>query len=87
MPLLQSSFGGEYPQPWRDTMQVCLSGHVINRSCHSSPLNSKEYCDKCGEKTITSCQSCGKSIPGSMQNTGVKLRRTEIAYNQNSYSG
>lgn len=58
-------------QPWRDVMQVCLNGHVINDGYQKYPQYNKEYCDKCGAKTITSCQNCGNPIPGDMQDTGV----------------
>jgi hypothetical protein len=65
------NFGRRHRQPWRDVMQVCLNGHVINDGYQKYPQYNKEYCDKCGEKTIINCQNCGKPIPGDMQDTGV----------------
>jgi len=64
-------FGRRHRQPWRDVMQVCLNGHVINYASQKYPHNNKEYCDKCGKKTITSSQHCDKQIPGNIQDTGV----------------
>ncbi len=57
--------------PWRDTMQVCMNGHVINSSVRKYPEYNQDYCEKCGEKTITNCPNCNKPIPGNMQDTGV----------------
>ena len=36
-------------EPWRDTMQVCLNGHVINDSFHKYPDSNKDFCESCGE--------------------------------------
>jgi REase_DpnII-MboI/Uncharacterized protein conserved in bacteria (DUF2321) len=66
-------FGRTPPQPWRDVMQVCLDGHVINDSYHKYPDCNKDFCDKCGAKTITSCPKCSHPIPGDMQDTGVVM--------------
>lgn len=57
--------------PWRDTMQVCLNGHVINDGVKKHPEYNKDFCNKCGAKTITDCPNCNKPIPGAMQDTGV----------------
>ena len=68
-------FGNNYNrgarQSWRDTMQVCLNGHVINDGFRKYPDSNKDYCDRCGEKTFTNCPNCDKSIPGDLQDTGV----------------
>jgi REase_DpnII-MboI/Uncharacterized protein conserved in bacteria (DUF2321) len=64
-------FGRRYPQPWRDVMQVCLNGHVINDSYHQYPQCNKNFCNNCGAKTIISCPNCSNPIPGDMQDTGV----------------
>lgn len=58
-------------QPWRDIMQVCMNGHVINASSQRSPEYNKDYCTTCGAKTITQCPKCKNPIPGDMQDTGV----------------
>ena len=55
----------------RDTMQVCLNGHVINDSFHKSPEYNKDFCSKCGKKTITNCPNCDKSIPGDLRYPGA----------------
>ena len=65
------SYGTRHQQPWRDTMQVCLKGHVINEGFRENPQRNKDFCDRCGEKTITNCPNCDKSIPGDLQDTGV----------------
>ena len=54
-----------------DTMQVCMNGHVVNDSYHRSPESNQDYCEKCGEKTITECEDCRKSIPGRIHYEGV----------------
>jgi hypothetical protein len=59
--------------PWRDTMQVCLNGHVINAGSQEYPQYNKDFCDECGAKTITNCPKCNAPIPGDMQDTGVAV--------------
>ena len=49
--------------PWRDTMQVCLKGHVINAGTQKYPQYNKDFCDLCGAKTITNCPNCNAPIP------------------------
>lgn len=66
-------YGRSERAPWRDTMQVCLKGHVINAGVHAYPQYNKDYCNTCGEKTITSCPNCNNPIPGDMQDTGVAV--------------
>lgn len=51
---------------WRDIMQVCLKGHVFNDSYKKSPSFNKNFCDKCGSKTIIQCPKCNEEIPGKM---------------------
>ncbi len=58
-------------QPWRDVMQVCLNGHVINASYQKYPEYNKDFCTACGQKTITQCPKCSNPIPGELQDTGV----------------
>ncbi len=60
-------------QPWRDIMQVCLNGHVINDGYQKHPQYNKDFCTTCGEKTITQCKKCNNQIPGKMQDTGVAV--------------
>ena len=42
---------------YRDTMQVCLSGHVITDRFNTSTQFRKNFFTECGEKTITKCQN------------------------------
>lgn len=49
---------------YRDTMQVCMNGHVITDSYNRSPEFRKNFCTECGEITITQCPSCSINIPG-----------------------
>ena len=51
---------------YRETMQVCMNGHVITDRYNSSPEFRKNFCTTCGEKTITKCPSCKVDIPGDM---------------------
>ena len=66
-------YGRRSREPWQDTMQVCLNGHVINAGVHKYPERNKEHCNSCGKKTITNCLNpeCEKPIPGDRQDTGV----------------
>ena len=49
---------------WYDIAQICNNGHVINsQSVYRSEYN-KEFCDKCGEPTITNCKKCNSPIRG-----------------------
>lgn len=56
---------------WQDVMQVCINGHLINSSSKKYPQYNKDYCDKCGGKTIINCPNCNKPIPGSYHRTGI----------------
>jgi len=49
---------------WYETAQICLNGHVINESVEEHPENNKDYCEKCGSKTITECPKCKAKIVG-----------------------
>jgi hypothetical protein len=51
---------------WQDTALICLKGHVVNDSMSAYPHHNREYCQKCGSKTISECPSCSKNIPGEM---------------------
>jgi len=54
-----------------DISQICLNGHVINDSTREFPEHNKDFCDKCGEKTITTCQKCKSDIQGCYHVKGV----------------
>lgn len=47
-----------------DVAQVCYNGHVTNSKTHRNPQDNKNFCDECGEKTITECPSCQFPIQG-----------------------
>lgn len=47
-----------------DVAQICLNGHEINSAIQRMPQHSKDFCDECGEKTITACPSCNAPIRG-----------------------
>jgi len=54
-----------------DIQQVCLNGHQINSSYKRYPEYNKDYCDKCGEKTIYLCPNCNNPIRGYHSIDGV----------------
>jgi hypothetical protein len=47
-----------------NAQQVCLNGHQITASYHRYPEFRKNFCDKCGEKTIYSCPECNAEVKG-----------------------
>jgi hypothetical protein len=47
-----------------DVAQICPNGHVANSSSVRFPQFNQVHCEKCGEKTITSCPHCQASIRG-----------------------
>ena len=56
---------------YRDTMQVCMNGHVVNASYNRSPEFRKNYCLQCEATTTTKCSHCGTDIPGKLHIDGV----------------
>ena len=54
-----------------DTQQVCLNGHQITDSYHSSPQFRKKFCATCGAATIHQCPECKHEIPGDYKADGV----------------
>jgi hypothetical protein len=49
---------------WYDTAQICINGHIVNWMSKDKPEYNKNYCEKCGVSTITSCQQCNSIIKG-----------------------
>ncbi len=47
-----------------DTQQVCENGHQVTDRYDDFPERRKEYCEKCGAKTIYKCPSCATKIRG-----------------------
>lgn len=56
---------------YHDAQQVCLNGHQITDDFHRSPQFRRDFCNKCGAKTIHKCQSCGTDIKGDYHVDGV----------------
>ena len=56
---------------WHDVAQICLNGHVINDSTIQSPQFNQDFCDRCGQPTITQCRQCNKPIQGEYHSPGV----------------
>lgn len=54
-----------------DMAQVCPNGHTATSSYGMHPEFRREYCEKCGEKTITFCPKCSKAIRGEYHVRGV----------------
>jgi hypothetical protein len=55
-----------------DFAQVCPNGHVAASLLTSFPGYRREYCEHCGEKTLTRCARCQTPIRGdSLSNPGV----------------
>ncbi len=54
-----------------DIAQVCPNGHTANDSWTRFPDFNKQFCDKCGEKTITTCPKCNNPIRGAYHAEGV----------------
>jgi len=53
-----------------DIQQVCLNGHQITDSYNQFPQFRKNFCDKCGERTIHQCPACSHPIKGFYQDEG-----------------
>lgn len=53
---------------WYDTARICLNGHFTNMSVEMRPEDNKNFCDRCGEKTLKTCPSCDNNIRGSYYN-------------------
>lgn len=56
---------------YRDIMQVCMNGHVVNDSYNRSPDFRRNYCLQCEAPTTTKCPSCQANIPGKLHMDGV----------------
>jgi len=54
-----------------DIAQVCPNGHTANDSYQEYPEFNKQFCEKCGEKTITHCTKCNGPIQGAYHSEGV----------------
>lgn len=54
-----------------DVQQVCINGHQVTDSIINFPDHKKDFCDKCGAKTISKCPKCNKDIRGHHYVDGV----------------
>ena len=59
---------------YQDARQICLNGHQITAQFHKLPDSRKEYCNKCGAKTIYKCQHCETDIKGEYYLNSVLIR-------------
>lgn len=57
-----------------DVAQICPNGHVINPQALAHPEVNKQFCDQCGEQTLTACESCQKPIQGLHYTRGFNYR-------------
>ena len=61
--LAQSGSEGGYEMEY-DVMEVCLNGHKITGCLKSQPFRHENFCNKCGAKTTSTCDSCNAAIRG-----------------------
>jgi hypothetical protein len=54
-----------------DTSQICKNGHIITRRYEGRPVHRQDFCARCGEATITQCESCHANIRGDYEVPGV----------------
>ena len=54
-----------------DAQQVCLNGHQVTDMYQGSPQLRRDYCEKCGAKTIHTCPNCNTEIKGDYHTDGV----------------
>ena len=66
------------------TAQICMNGHVLTENFAAENI-ATNYCETCGAKTITQCQSCGANIRGYFQYDGIAIcahyTRPNFCYN------
>ncbi len=63
-----------------DVAQVCPNGHVSNSLFIDFPEFNKDFCDKCGEKTINECPNCQEPIRGDLHEEMPSLKFDPPAY-------
>jgi hypothetical protein len=59
-------------QATRDVLQVCRNGHVITDLLRSHPERGATHCDRCGAETLSTCPTCGQSLPGANHVAGLE---------------
>lgn len=65
------SSGYRSPMTRWDVAQICLNGHVITESYNSAPEFRKNYCSRCGAKTVIACEQCETQIQGRLIGSSV----------------
>jgi hypothetical protein len=63
-----------------DTAQICMNGHVITRAFHDMPEFNKNFCDRCGQPTITQCAGCHTEIQGHYRGGMPSLHESAPAF-------
>ena len=56
-----------------DVAQVCPNGHVANSTSFKLPQFNSEFCETCGEKTLTLCPNCRTPVRGEYCGGGVGI--------------
>jgi hypothetical protein len=49
-----------------DQAQICINGHLVNGRSNTCPTLNKDFCGRCGAKTVTACPACTAPIPGNL---------------------
>jgi hypothetical protein len=55
-----------------DTAQICANGHVTNSVMQANPSHSRDFCSKCGAKTLSKCPECNCLIRGQYHSQRVR---------------
>ena len=56
-----------------DVQQVCLNVHQITAMFNAYPQSRREFCAKCGAKTIYQCPQCSEPIKGLYRAEGIMI--------------
>jgi hypothetical protein len=56
-----------------DIAQVCTSGHVVNSMSASFTEGNRNFCQRCGAKTIRECEACQAPIPGYFHSNVISI--------------
>jgi hypothetical protein len=47
-----------------DIALICLYGHVVNDSKNGRPIRNTSFSERCGQKTVSECSTCGAVLRG-----------------------
>src|SRR2546427_10403099 len=53
------------------TAEICMGGHVTTLRANKYPEFRRQFCEKCGERTTTTCLECNTWIRGAYDVPGV----------------